>query len=69
MTARDSSGVHTGSLKEREMTEKSLFISSCSRRQLARRRSGRSLRRLVTSATLLFAVIGALALLAGRGGF
>jgi hypothetical protein len=57
------------------MTEKSLFISSCSRRDLARRRAGRlsvlGLAPWATSVTppaLLVIAAGLAAFIAGRGG-
>jgi hypothetical protein len=56
------------------MTEKSLFISSCNRRQLARRRQGRRALlslppRVATLApALLIVVAGFAAYVAGRGG-
>ena len=46
-----------------------LFISSCSRRQLARRRSSRSALRLQLPLAALFVLAAAAAFVAGRGGF
>ena len=51
------------------MTEKSVFISSCSRRQLARRRSGRGVWRLAVSPATLTVLVAALGFLAARGTF
>jgi hypothetical protein len=54
--------------EEKEMPDRSVFISSCSRRQLARRRGTRSLLRLqlLVAAVILAAAFGAY--VAGRGG-
>jgi hypothetical protein len=56
------------------MTETNLFVSSCSRRELARRR-GHAGRLIAVSrvshpglASLVFLVVCALAFIAGRGG-
>jgi hypothetical protein len=46
-----------------------LFISSCSRRQLARRRSSRSVLRLQFRLAELFMLAAAAAFVVGRGGF
>ncbi len=56
------------SLVRSEMQDRSVFISSCSRRQLARRRPTRGLIRMqfVLAAVLLASALGAV--LAARGG-
>lgn len=53
------------------MTESKLFVSSISRRELARRRPGRAWGRaqLVAMLMLLVAAVAVAAFLAGRGGF
>lgn len=50
------------------MTEKSVFISSCSRRELARRRPVRGVWRYELLLVLLALAIGVAAFLAGHGG-
>ena len=50
------------------MEDKSLFISSCSRRQLARRRPGRVLSRRHAVLTLVVLVVALAAVFAARGG-
>jgi hypothetical protein len=50
------------------MPESRLFMSSLSRRQLARRRPGRSPMRFVVLVGLLVVLICAAALVIGRGG-
>jgi hypothetical protein len=47
---------------------KSVFISSCTRRQLARRRPPRSVLRLQLLVALLVLAIALAAVIAGRGG-
>ena len=53
------------------MTESKLFVSSMSRRELARRRPGRAWGRvqLAVMLTLLVAAVAVTAYVAGRGGF
>jgi len=51
----------TFGLEARQMEDRSLFISSCTRRQLARRRASRSMLRLqllVTMAVIAAALVG-----------
>jgi hypothetical protein len=48
--------------------EKSLFISSCTRREMARRRPGRSAGRLELSVGLVLLVAALVAFLVVRGG-
>ncbi|MEA2158206.1 MAG: hypothetical protein QOD66_586 [Solirubrobacteraceae bacterium] len=50
------------------MAEKSVFISSCSRRQLARRRVARAMWRYELPPVLLVVALGVVAFMAGRGG-
>jgi hypothetical protein len=50
------------------MAGSSIFISSCSRRQLARRRSTRSTVRPQVLLTLLVLAMGLAAFVVGRGG-
>jgi hypothetical protein len=50
------------------VAEKSVFISSCSRRQLARRRAARAMWRYELPPVLLVLVLGVAAFMAGRGG-
>ncbi len=50
------------------MSEKSVFISSCTRRQLARRRPTRGSWRYGMPPTLLAIVMGLAAYIAARGG-
>ncbi len=55
------------------MSESSLFLSSCTRRQLARRRSGRVRSALISRLvpmllTVSVVLAGAAAFMAGRGG-
>jgi hypothetical protein len=50
------------------MPDSHLFISSCSRRQLARRRLGRVLLRLQVLLALIVLLSAAAAFIAGRGG-
>jgi hypothetical protein len=50
------------------MSESRLFLSSCSRRDLARRRPGRVLPRPVLIVGLLVVLVCAAAFLLGRGG-
>ncbi len=50
------------------MDEKSVFISSCSRRQLARRRAARAIWRYDVPPVLLVLGLGLAAFVAGRGG-
>jgi hypothetical protein len=50
------------------MEDRSLFISSCSRRTLARRKPRRALTRSPAMLTLLVLVLAAAAVLAARGG-
>jgi len=50
------------------MTESRLFLSSCSRRELARRRPGRSVPWLALIVGLLVVLVCAAAFLVGRGG-
>jgi hypothetical protein len=50
------------------MPQTQLFMSSCSRRELARRRSRRAAPWLVLVLGLLVVLVGAAAFLLGRGG-
>ena len=50
------------------MTETKVFISSCSRRQLARRRWARAAVRFELPATVLTLAVAVGAFVAGRGG-
>ena len=50
------------------MNESRLFMSSCSRRELARRRPGRAMVRPAAWVSLLVVLVCAAAFLLGRGG-
>jgi hypothetical protein len=50
------------------MPDSDLFISSCSRRQLARRRPGRAQLRLQVLLTMIVLLSAVAAFIAGRGG-
>jgi len=51
------------------MPSSGIFISSCSRRQLARRRPTRAVLRLQLTLVALVVLSGMAAFMAGRGGF
>ncbi len=51
------------------MEDRSLFISSCSRRDLARRKPGRMVSRSPLLLTLIVIALAAAAVFAARGGF
>jgi hypothetical protein len=50
------------------MPESRLFMSSCSRRQLARRRPGRAVLRIQLALVMLLILAGVAAFVVGRGG-